>query len=232
VSSRIAASMALSTALLMAAVVGAAPAHADDQVGLSPDGVVWYDALHRALFASDRRWVPGDAETASFYVRNEGMSAAQLTIKVRSADGAGLLAANDIEITTRTAGGEWHEVENGIASVPLTDHAIEQGGEVRVDVKVRFVWLAPNGTMLKRLPLDFEVRLVEAGPPDGDNGSDGPTGLLPDTGSAVSLLLVWLGAILLGSGIALVVAARRRRAEESPVEDGEAPVDEGVLVDG
>lgn len=209
---RIPASMALSAAVLLAAVAGAPPAHAADEIGLSPDGSTWYDALHRPLFDPERRWVPGDAESASFYVRNEGTSAARLTIEVRSADGAGLLAGDDIEITARTASGRWLAVENGIASSSLTDRAIEQGGQVRVDVKVRFIWRAPNGSMSERLPLDFEVRLVQA-PPDGDNGSDDPTGVLPDTGSAVSRLVVWLGAILVGIGLAFIAAARRTRRE-------------------
>jgi LPXTG-motif cell wall-anchored protein len=210
VTRRIASSLALSAAVLLAAVVTAAPAQAADQIGLSPDGVDWYDALRRPLFDPERRWVPGDAETASFFVRNEGTSAARLTIEVRSTDGAGLLAGDDIEIAARTAGGEWLAVENGLASSSLTDRAIDEGGEVRVDVKVRFLWRAPNGTMWERLPLDFEVRLVQAGAADGDSG---PSGSLPDTGSAVSRLIIWLGAILVGTGLALIAAARRRRRE-------------------
>ena len=35
-----------------------------------------------ALFDPDRRWVPGDAEVASFHVRNSGPTTAQLTIEV------------------------------------------------------------------------------------------------------------------------------------------------------
>ena len=218
--------IALSTAVSLAAVVSAAPARAADEIGLSPDGVVWYDALHRPLFDAERRWVPGDAETASFYVRNAGNSAAQLTIEVRSADGAGLLADDDIEITARSGVGRWHQVHNGLASSWLTDNAIAEGGRVRVDVKVQFVRQASNGTMLERLPLDFEVRLVQA------SGSDGPANQLPDTGSAVSPLVIWLGAALLGSGLALVVAARKKCSEESVSEDDESVVEAEVLVHG
>ncbi|KAA1424123.1 LPXTG cell wall anchor domain-containing protein [Nocardioides antri] len=236
---RIAVSIALSAVVLLASVVGAASARAADEVGLSSDGVVWYDALHRPLFDPAQRWVPGDVETASFYVRNQGPSAAQLTIEVRSADGARLLADDDIEITARAEGREWLAVENGRASPWLTERAIEQGGQVRVDVTVRFVWQAPNSTMLDRLPLDFRVRLVETGPSDGPGPDSGPDGLLPDTGSAVSLIVVWVGAILVGSGLALLAGARRRRAREQDDQDGPdgqdedaAIADEGVRVDG
>lgn len=228
--------IAMSAALLLAAVVAAAPARAADEVGLSADGVVWYDALHRPLFDPSVRWVPGDAETASFYVRNQGPSAAQLTIEVRSADGVRLLAG-DVAIAARAEGRRWLAIDNGMASPWLTERAIARGGQVRVDVQVRFLWHAPNDTMLDRLPLDFQVRLIEAGPSDGGPGPDsGPDGLLPDTGSAVSLIVIWVAAILVGSGLALLAAARRRRSQEQDDQDGHdgdaAIVDEGVRVDG
>lgn len=224
--------IAMSAALLLAAVVAAAPARADDEIGLSPDGTVWYDALRRPLFDPAFRWVPGDADTASFYVRNGSPTAAELTIEVRGADGADLLADDDVEITARAAGGQWFALENGTPSPWLTNRAIDQGGQVRVDVRVRFLWQAPNSTMLDRLPLDFEVRLVGAGASDGDTGSDGPNGLLPDTGSLVSRVVIWLAAILIGCGLALL-AARRRRPELEPAEADEVSVaDEGVRVDG
>ena len=217
-------SIVLPAAVLLIVAIGAAPARAADEIGLSPDGVAWYDALRRPLFDPARRWVPGDAETASFYVRNEGRTAAQLTIEVRSSGGADLLASDDVEITARTPGLDWLVIENGTASSWLTDRAIERGGRVRVDVKVRFLWQAPNDSMLDRLPLDFEVRLVQAGAVDGDTGHDDPTGLLPDTGSAVSPFFVWLGASLVGAGLALIAAARRRRREDPPVEDDVQPL--------
>lgn len=214
---------------LLAAVVGAAPARAADDVGLSPDGVVWYDALHRPLFDPDRRWVPGDAEVASFHVRNSGPTTAQLTIEVQSADGHDLMAADEVEVAARVADGDWFAIENGTPSRSLTDRAIAEGGQIRVDVRVRFSWAAPNSAMLGRLPIDFEVRLVEdAAVVDGDRGDGGPGGWLPDTGSTVSWVVVWLGASLVGCGLALVVAARRRRTEER----AEERADEGVVVDG
>jgi len=225
-----------SAALLLAAVVAAAPARAADEVGLSPDGVVWYDALHRPLFDPSVRWVPGDAETASFYVRNQGPSAAQLTIEVRGADGARLLA-DDVEISARAEGRKWLAIDNGSASPWLTERAMKRGGQVRVDVQVRFLWQPPNDSMLERLPLDFQVRLVEAGPSDGAPGPDSsPDGLLPDPGSAVSLIVIWVAAILIGSGLALLAAARRRRSQEQDGHDGNdgdaAIVDEAVRIDG
>lgn len=226
-------SIALPAAVLLTVAIGAAPARAAGEIGLSPDGVVWYDALRRPLFDPERRWVPGDAESASFYVRNEGPTAAQLTIEVRSSGGTDLLAADDVEITARTAGRDWIDIENGTPSSWLTGRALERGGQVRVNVRVRFLWQAPNGSMLDRLPLDFEVRLVEAGAPDADTEDDGPTGLLPDTGSAVSTLIVWVGAGLVGAGLAVIAAARRRRRED-PRPEGDEPtvVDAGVGVRG
>lgn len=207
--SRTAVTTAWSAGVLLATVPGAAPAHAADDIGLSPDGVVWYDALHRPLFDPAVSWVPGDVETASFYVRNVGPSAARLTIDLRDVRGVELLGADDIVITARRGGGRWLSVENGDAATTLTDSAIRQGGQTRVDVRIRFRWQAPNRVMLGRLPLDFEVRLVQAGPSD--------TGL-PDTGSDIGRLVVLLAGILIGCGLALLAAARRTRALEVRID--------------
>ena len=166
-------------------------------------------------------------------MRNEGPTPAQLSIEVRSAGGADRLAADDVEIMARTAGLDWLVIENGIAPSWLTGRAIERGGRVRVDIKVTFDSRTPNRSMLDRLPLDFEVRLVETDGSGGDKDDDDRTDLLPDTGSAVSPFVVWLGAILVGSGLALIAAARRRRREESTVADDERQhVDAGVRVHG
>lgn len=240
--------IALAAALWLLAAVVAAPARAADDVGLSPDGAVWYDELHRPLFDPALRWVPGDAEVASFYVRNDGPSAALLTIEVRGVDGEDLMAADDVEVAARVADGGWAAIENRTPSRRLTDRAIAEGGQIRVDVRVRFSWDASNDTMLGRLPIDFEVRLVEdhpAGGADREDGADGgPGGWLPDTGSAVSWIVVWLGATLVGCGLALVAAARRRRTDERDDEPADEPADEpvaaerpetvdaGVVVDG
>jgi LPXTG-motif cell wall-anchored protein len=72
-----------------------------------------------------------------------------------------------------------------------------------MDVRVRFAWAGRNDAMLRRLPLDFEVRLVQAGSSEGNPGD------LPGTGSAVSRWLLLLAGALVGAGAGLVAGVRR-----------------------
>ncbi len=190
-----------------------APARADDEIGLSLDGQTWHDDLSQPLFDPALRWVPGDREAASFYVRNQGPSRAKMTIEVRADDRDQLLANDDIELAGRTAGGAWVPLENGADAAPLLRDGLEQDGKVRVDVRVEFRRDSTNRSMVQSLPLAFRVTLVQAGA--RDDGSDpGSRGPLPDTGNDVELWLVWLAAALVGAGAALVVAARRKEARD------------------
>lgn len=200
---------ALAAVALLAAGSGVASASSPSPIGLSNDGVVWGDALTDPLFDSTARWVPGDTRAASFHVRNGGPTAAAVRIEIRPATGAGRLGPHDVEIAARAAGGSWHALANGTPSDWLTDRAIERGGQVRVEVRVRFRWGSSNHSMRAGLPLVLEVRLVEAAATEA-GPLDDTTEALPEAGSGVSPLVVWLGTVLVGCGLALVAAGRRR----------------------
>ena len=217
---RVTATIASTAAVLLSTAVVAAPAHAADEVGLSLDGQTWAGSLRRPLFDPDVRWVPGDSETASFLVRNQGPSAAWLTIEVLGTDSDQLLANGEIEMSVRARGGDWETVVNGVPSRSLTTAAVAEGGRTRVDLQAVFAWDSPNDSIRDRLPLDVVVRLTQAGPVRDENAADDDRlGWLPDTGSAVSKALAWLAAILLGSGLALLAARKRESETEADVEE-------------
>lgn len=196
------------TALLVA-TVGAAPAHAADEIELSLDGEHWADELRRPLFHPDFRWVPGDLETETFWVRNGGPTDATMTVAVATRD-PDVLLPDDIELSARTAGGAWIPLENGGDVTPLLREEVDQDRHVRVDVRVDFLWSSTNRSMTDRMSLDLVVTLVQRGVlDDQDDGGNGDDGLLPDTGSEVSRWVVLLGAALLGTGLALVAGRRR-----------------------
>ena len=197
-------------------------ANAADEIGLSNDGVTWSSSLPQPLFDPAFRWVPGDSETASFFVRNQGPSTALMTIEARSADTDELLENDDISLQARAEGGGWVSLDNGVASESLTAQSIGQGGVVRIDVNASFDPASTNQSQTKQVALRFAVTLADAleGPGDKADGSDdgGPigsgsgtdsAGIIPNAGSVVTPLLLWVGAILVGVGLALLVRRRR-----------------------
>lgn len=202
----------LVVALSLVPTAFAAPAVAADEVGLSRDGRTWHDSLSEPLFAPDFRWVPGDRETASFYVRNRGPSAARMSIDVTAGDADRLLAESDIEIDVRAGGGDWHRVPNGGTTKALVRDSLAESATTDVDVRVDFAWLSPNRSQRKALPLRMVVTLVQSGPVDRGPSDQPGGGLLPGTGADVPPWLLWLAAVLLGVGGSLWAAGRKERS--------------------
>jgi hypothetical protein len=216
----------LLASLLCPVLVAAVPsaAVAADEIGLSKDGSSWSTTLSQPLFDPNFRWVPGDDETSSFFVRNQGPSGAALTISAISQDTDQLLSNEDIDLFARADDGPWVELQNGVASTALTQRAITQGGIARIDVRARFDPVSVNQSMTKRLPLRFVVTLAEAFPSSGSTGRDDNDdddgddtsgsrrdGDLPGAGSSLSPAPLWVAAMLIGGGLAL--AKRSRRGE-------------------
>ncbi len=193
-------------------------AHAADEIGFSNDGVTWGTSLAEPIFDPDFRWVPGDDEIASFYVRNQGPTGAAMTIEARSADTDKLLSNDDIALSARVAGGPWVDLKNGVASESLTSRSITRGDVVRVDVNAVFDAQSTNRSQVKELALNFRVTLQDWRAANGDtgdgsgngSGSDN-SGSLPDTGAQIAawMIVVALGLMLAGS----VIVARRDRSE-------------------
>lgn len=201
------------TALLLVA----SPAAAADEIGLSVDGVSWSSSLTQPLFDPAFLWVPGDDETSSFYVRNQGPTGAELTVAVRSADSDKLLADDDISLWARVGGGSWTRLDNGSASSAL----IAPGSATRVDVRVRFAPASLNQSESKSLHLSFGITLAEApsgGTTDDSDGGDqsddsddsDDESVLPGAGSAADPSWLWLAAGLICGGTIFVRRPRRK----------------------
>ncbi|RZI86994.1 MAG: LPXTG cell wall anchor domain-containing protein [Microbacterium sp.] len=226
--------------VLVSLALGASSAAAADEIGISEDGTSWGAGLDEPLFDPAVRWVPGDSRTESFFVRNQGPSGASMTIEARSADRDDLLEDDEIDLRARVAGGRWVELRNGVASTRLTDREIAEGGVVEVDVNARFDPSSTNQSQVKRLALDFRVRLSDAAGADGesdadaDGGADADAdadgsgvdadldlpvagvadGTLPDTGTTTDRWLLVIAGSLVLTGATLL--ARRRELEKEP----------------
>lgn len=207
---QIIAAIALASALSCLAV----PAHAADEVGVSPDGVTWHDHLTEPLFAEPELWVPGDIETRSFWVRNQTGDPGALLVSLLHDDTHELVANDHIEIEARADGGAWIAIESGAAEADLIERSLAAGDAVQIDVRVTAPWQSPNASQTDVLPLDLVVSLTQAGTTAGgasgeepDAGGSSREGLAV-TGATVAHGVLWTAALLVGGGLAL--AARRR----------------------
>lgn len=204
----------------------ALPAAADDSViELSRDGVTWGPDINEPLFDPAMRWVPGDSETSSFYVRNNGGSLGDLAIDVIAGRAGELIDSGDLSITAMGGGGTWQTINDGGQHRLLTALDLADGKVARIMVKVDFDASSLGDTQLESAPLKFVVTLSRAASLIGDggtggaepgsgggkgSGSAGVLGLLPDTG-APGFRWVALAAILLGCGSALLIDDQRER---------------------
>ena len=213
-------SLAVSAALATLGVVGAAaPASADDEIGLSRDGVSWSRQLDAPLFDDGFLWVPGDVEQESFLVRNDGPSDGELAVDVLTDDPDGLLASDAFHLEARIGTGEWVEINEGTTVLEPAVLDVPQGARSRVTVRGTFL---PETTdhMDEIAPFRVRVTLSEDGDVGGETEGNGDGGgevggedALPDTGSPLGSGVIWVAAALIGAGIALVRPGRDRRKE-------------------
>lgn len=188
-------------------LLGSTSAHAADEIGLSRDGVTWASELPGGLFDGAFRWVPGDSETESFYVRNQGPSDAVMVIEARSADSDELLSNDDIALRARVDDGPWVDLENGAPSKSLSQQRIGEDDVVQMDVNATFDPASTNQSQTKTLDLTFTVTLADALQGGEADGGDSDNDLLPDTGAQISSWLVIAAGVMLTLGVRLV---RRR----------------------
>jgi hypothetical protein len=206
----------LALALVLALVVpGSAltpPALAAPEIGLSLDGQTFAEQLAMPLFEPGMRWVPGDDETRTFFVRNQGPSGATMTIEALTPGGDPVLES-DIALSTRVDGGPWVPLDPTVAATDLTVQPVAVGQVATVDVRAVFDPASTNQTQQRELPLTLRVTLAEA-VPGGEDGGSGPDGsdsdgLLPGTGATLGGGTLLLGLLLCLAGAAVI--ARRGR---------------------
>jgi LPXTG-motif cell wall-anchored protein len=218
--------LAVLLAVPMLMVAAAAPSYADDAIGVSTDGVHWSQHLQGSLFSPPGLWVPGDATTSTFYVRDQGPTTAGMTVQVRIGPSA---LSRRVAVSVQVAGSAWTPVQGDGRWVAFPGGTVAVGAPQQVRMRAVFARGSRNPTQSSRLPYAVRVRLVGAGAggnPDGGGpgtttpggpgtGSPGTTtgatGGLPNTGAPpVGWLLVGAAACL-GLGAGLTSWSRRHR---------------------
>lgn len=207
----------------MAALGLAAPASAAGELQLSADGVTWGASLPAPLFDPAFRWVPGDSETRSFYVRNNAAEDGVLNLFMLPAQFGDLMTSGDLSVSAQVDGGTWVSASTADNTHVLIDNAtVPSGAVVKVNVRIDFASTSTNATQDRLVGLAFDVSLTQGalvlapttgGGGHGHGGVSAP-GSLPNTGNDVSPLTIIFGALLLAVGAGLALFGQRREARK------------------
>ena len=203
----------------------AAVADSDGDVLVSWDGVVYFPTIPGGFLDQIEISVPGDTQTAGFWVRNAGPVPAYLRIAVANVVASDPVLATALSINAGTAahpGTDATLADADPCRVLTEGDLLQPGGTVHVTATLALGdlgGLAGQGGMAK---FDLQVALSDSViplPPTtcsdlGTNipatGGDGDI-RLARTGSDLPLPVIMGAASILGVGLFLLVAARRRR---------------------
>lgn len=130
------------TAITIGGLLAVAPPAfaADGDLQVSTDGITYSNGSELPAFPPERRFVPGDAETSSVWVRNAGATPALLRIDLvdPSSDDPDFAAHVDIAATPAGSAVDAISFAAGVAGGSCTvlsgDRVMAPGEAVRVDV--------------------------------------------------------------------------------------------------
>ncbi len=216
--------IALFFAVALGLVGLAGPASASGELGLSPDGVHWSSSLPGPLFNPVFRWVPGDSQVSSFYVRDQSTDAAVLDLTMLTGPVQTLIATGDLKVGASVDGGAFTDVNTPGPNVLIHQVPVAAGATHKINVRITFDPASTNQSESRELDLRFTVTLTQATvvrPPTGGGGSGhgghgGSGNPLPNTGTVITPFMLLLAALLVATGTGLVGYSRRRnpRLEE------------------
>ncbi len=203
----------------------AAVADSDGDVLVSWDGVVYFQTVPGGFLDQIEISVPGDAQTAGFWVRNAGPVPAYLRIAIGNVVTTDPILATALSINASTAahpGTEATLAEAEPCRVLTEGDILPPGGTVHVTATLALGDLGGLAGQGGTARFDLQVALSDSVvplPPTtcSDLGTQIPvTGgdgdiRLARTGSDLPLPVIMGSASILGVGLFLLVAARRRR---------------------
>lgn len=218
--------------LLMAAmaVLPAESARAASTILVSDDGVTFATTYPGVLFDDIANVVPGDTQTAVFYLRNTGPDDGYVRLTLRDAMGdAVLLNALTVSAGPSARPGPDIRLSKAVSCWVLNEGILlPSGATTRITTQLSFSGAAGNAAQNLVADFDLGVTLSDAAvplPPTECGGADidipgtfpDPDDDLPPTGTDVPVALICVMAFLIGAGVFLIVAARRRKGRR----DGE-----------
>ena len=160
--------VALALAAVMVALLGT-PSQAEPKKLLVSNSVngPFRDNLASPLFAGDDPFVPLDAATSTFYVKNNSKQTARTTLAVVNRGGTNEFEdalTFDVDIDGTTSSGAVPEVGANGCSLITTGPSIAPGKVQSVDVSLAVADLEGQVGMDQAASLDFVVTLSQVGP--------------------------------------------------------------------
>jgi len=217
----------VTTAVVLAfASIGiASPAHAAGTIQVSEDGIVFGTTYSGTLFDGIANIVPGDNQSEVFHLRNTGPDDGYLRLTLRNVSGdPALLNGLAVSASVPAQSGPSVRLDKASPCWVLNEGLFLAAGD-RVTVTAQLIFDASSGNPTKSSSADFDIvasltdaAITLAADECGGSGSTVPgttpaSGALPNTGGEVPVMLVVVTAFIVGAGLFLVVAARRRRRE-------------------
>lgn len=193
---------AVAAAAMLTVLSPAAPAAqatvARQPLLLSADGLTWTTGPDLPLIETSERLVPGDDIPIDLWVRNDSDDPAEFTIT-----GAWVPSdpsdAGDIALAA------------DLTAPRLGHQAIDGGDSIRVPLSIGFAAASDNSTRTASATLTATVTLTQA-------GSSQDSDPLAKTGSETPIALIVAAAVLLGSGLVLLIirfiTGRRRNRRD------------------
>ena len=214
--------------LAVVSVLGlAVPATAAGHLQLSSNGATWGNNLSAPLFDPAFRWVPGDSQTASFYIRNQTGQDAVLDLIMLPAQYGDLMKSGDLTVSGQVDGGTWVGATSADNSHFLITSAPVPGKAVRkINIRIDMTGSSSNATQDRQVGLAFDVALTQGkaivlAPTQGGGHGHGTGGkdpnALPKTGNDVSPLMILLAVLLCAGGAALAVLSQRDGTKEREI---------------
>lgn len=220
------AAIAIAIALAVGGAVAPASAAADS-VLLSRDGTTFTPSLNGGVFDGAGLLVPGQSVSRSLWIRNPSATTAALRVSIRNlvlnstvfADGVSFTSLNSLPGST-----PWTKSLSSLGKCEVVSSApsIAAGGTLKLTLTFAMADLTQAVAMNDHVALDLVVAMRDAaagafsGSACGDDdtllANTGDLRGVAFTGGSIPVPLVVGGGLLLGVGMFLLLARRRRES--------------------
>jgi hypothetical protein len=224
----VAAMVAVASALVLGGTVAPASAAADS-VLVSRDGVTFATTLDGGLFDGAGMLIPGQSVSRSLYIRNPSGAASALRVSIRNLVSTSTVFAEGVSLSSLDSVPGSTPVSQPLSALSPCDvvtsaASIAAGDTVKLTLTFTMADLTASVAQSDRASLDLMVAMRDAaaGAFSGSACRDDGT-LLANTGSfrtvaftggSLPVPLIAGGGLLLGVGMFLIVARRRRQSED------------------
>ncbi len=220
----------VAAAVLVLASLGVAEPSYATPLGMefSTDGITYSPSLTGPLFNGIALLVPGDSQSASFWVRNVSGSAGYLRVVLSDVIASSTVIADEITVRSSTPATIGTAVPLSSAApcrVLVEGDFVPSGSAVKVTATLALGNLTGTAGQKDTASMSLGIGMSDAAvgslPPTSCNGAStilpvsGDPVALAYTGSDIPYRVIALSAGALGVGLFLLVAARRRRREDA-----------------